>query len=274
MKYIILLFLFVSCQKVAVKPINEAYFDENSIQIFLRVLNVEYAKVSQNLSKEDAKAFLVKSKLSLERDARYYNENTFKLSQKRQDEAQIARLFLEKLRGNIEMFDAFPESIARMQVYYDCMLVEFRDENLGISSGSFCTKRFDTLQKGFQRSGFTRNLKYENEKRETTIIYFNSGSAKIGEEFQKPLYEITQKAKKLKDYSIKIIGLTDKAGTLSKNIQLSKQRAENTKEMLVKMGLPSAKITTEYYAEEFALIQTEKGEKLNRRVLIDLIIKE
>jgi outer membrane protein OmpA-like peptidoglycan-associated protein len=254
-------------------PESEVQHNLEATQFFLNVLNTEYLKVAQSLKlqgfKKDAIEMEDKSKFALKRDATYFTEASFPLMGKKYDEIQLARLFLEKLRGNTLIFKYFPESIARMQVYYDCMVLEYRDEYTK-PARNFCTNQFDIIQKGFQRTGFTKNIKY-GESRETFIIYFDLGSAEIKSEFYNILSDITKKTKSMSKYSINIVGLADKTSTRQVNIEISRKRAENVKNTLVRMGVNASQIQTQHHADELPIVETEKPEKFNRRVLIDLI---
>jgi outer membrane protein OmpA-like peptidoglycan-associated protein len=289
---ILITFFIISCQKeqndilkddfedVAVNDseINadkDLTYSEAAIDAFLSVLEYEYKKRSVEFQNDgytsDAKTFLRKSKLAQERDATHFNENSFSLSQTKKDEAQLSGLFLDKIRGNTIIFNLFPESLARMQSYYDCMLIEMRDSSYKKNARNFCTKQFDKMQKSFQRTGFTKNIKYDKEVRETFVIYFDLGSGKISSENSKTLQEIARKATSMKKYKIKIVSLADKTGSKEINRKISRTRGENAKNKLMKFGVPSSAIEMEYLADDFSLIDTPKAEKFNRRVVIDLI---
>lgn len=282
----LILFIVFSCgssREIALRDepdienANEYQFnyDEESVKIFLSMLEKEYKKRSDEFKKDgympDAQDFLRKSKLAKARDASHYNENTFLLTSRQKDEAQLAGLFLDKLRGNTVIFDLFPESLARMQVYYDCMLVEFRDAGYERKPRTFCTNQFDKMQKAFQRTGFTKNIKYDDQNRETFVIYFDLGSDAISNQYFNTLNGIVKKAKNMPAYRIRIVGLADKTGSKGRNQAISRQRSENTKNALVRMGIPASKIDMEYLADDFSLIDTPKAERFNRRVVIDLI---
>jgi outer membrane protein OmpA-like peptidoglycan-associated protein len=286
------MFFIVSCQKERndtfknnvedilendsqINPDKDLTYNEEAVDAFLSVLEHEYRKRSVEFQNDgytlDAKTFLRKSKLAQERDATHFDENSFSLSQTKKDEAQLAGLFLDKLRGNTIIFNLFPESLARMQSYYDCMLIEMRDSSYKQNVRNFCTQQFDKMQKSFQRTGFTKNIKYDKEVRETFVIYFDLGSREISSENSKTLQEIARKATSMKKYKIKIVGLADKTGSKEINLKISRARSENTKNKLMKFGIPPSAIEIEYLADDFSLVDTTKAEKFNRRVVIDLI---
>ena len=257
--------------------LSELNYNEIAVQNFLSVLEQEYKNRGEELKKAgyipDAQDFFRKSKMAKNRDATRYNENTFLLSSKQKDEAQLAGLFLDKLRSNTIIFDLFPESLARMQSYHDCMLVEFRDTGYEKKPRTKCITQFDRMQKAFQRTGFTKNIKYiqEEDIRETFVIYFDLGSDEISPQYFSTLGKIVKKAETMQNYKIKVTGLTDKTGSREINQNISRKRSENTKNALIRMGIPSEKIQLDYLADDFSLIDTQKAERFNRRVVIDLI---
>jgi outer membrane protein OmpA-like peptidoglycan-associated protein len=257
--------------------VNKIQFDSKSVETFLTVLSAEYLERSKEFKRNgyhpDAQNFLKKSKLAKERDATHYTEDTYALSPKNKDKAQLARLFMDKIRSNVLIFDLFPEPIARMQSYYDCMIIEMRDEGYEKKRRNHCRNQFDKLQKSFQRSGYTKNIKYyeEVEKRQTFVIYFDLNSDKITSEYYEILYKLSKKALELENYKIDVVGLTDKTGTRAINYPLSQRRAVAVQNALIKMGVPKNKISINYLADEFVLIKTQKAEKFNRRVVVDLV---
>jgi outer membrane protein OmpA-like peptidoglycan-associated protein len=66
------------------------------------------------------------------------------------------------------------------------------------------------------------------------------------------------------------IGHTDRVGNAQQNDALSLQRAERARELLVRMGIPPARITTVGRGEREPLVPTddEVAEPRNRRVEI------
>jgi outer membrane protein OmpA-like peptidoglycan-associated protein len=273
---LLLTFLLLACGQKQLDKLEEkaetAYYDEEAVANFLTTLSKEYNRTASIFKKQgfmdDAKLMAEKAKLAGKRNATYYTETSFNLTPEKLDEIQLARLFFERLRGNILIFNHFPESLARMQVYYDCMILEYKD-TLSLNR-SYCREKFDIMQKGFQRSGFTRNIRY-NSTRETFVIYFDLGSSKVKEEFYPILGDVAKRAKAMNRYKINLVGLADKTSTKEINTKLSRERAENVKAIFVRMGIQAGLINFEYHADNFSLIETEKAEKFNRRVVIDLI---
>jgi len=74
--------------------------------------------------------------------------------------------------------------------------------------------------------------------------------------------------------NIRVVGHTDSSGDASYNLALSKRRAKDARDELVRQGINEARITSEGKGESELAIQTGDGKKeqLNRRteVLISL----
>lgn len=251
-------------------------FDEKSTELFLNMLESEYKARGEELKidgyENDAANFFNKSLAAKNRDATHYNENTFSISPAAKLEAELAGIFFDRLRGNTAIFDLFPESLARMQSYYDCMLVEMRD---AVKKRSFCTSQFDKMQKTFQRAGYTKNINYQKDTdRESLSVYFDLGSSVVKPSYITLIKKKINEVAKDKKYKILITGLADKTGNKSLNYKISKQRAENVKAELLKSGVREHLISLDYLGDNYSLIKTEKAEKFNRRVVVDIIIYE
>jgi len=106
--------------------------------------------------------------------------------------------------------------------------------------------------------------------RVTTHILFDTDSARIKEESQKQLQEMTAalKSKELKNATIQIEGHTDSVGSPQYNLKLSMKRAQSVHEYLTKSGIPANRLTFigKGDAEPVTDNIDEKGRKLNRRV--------
>ena len=59
------------------------------------------------------------------------------------------------------------------------------------------------------------------------------------------------------DVRIRIGGFADKTGTRAVNYEISKKRAEYIKSILVKDGIPAARISTEGFGKEFATVPAD-----------------
>lgn len=254
-------------------------FNEKSMEIFLDMLSSEYKDRAEEFQKaglqNDAEKFFEKSFAAKRRDAVHYNENTFPLPPKLKMEAELAGVFFDRLRSNVQIFDLFPESLARMQSYYDCMLVEMRENNKSGNPRAFCIGQFDKMQKAFQRKGYTKNMIYQIEKtRESIVVYFDLNSDVLKPEYieliQKKIGSINQDDK----YKIFITGLADKTGNAEINSKISKQRAEAVKKQIIKFGININSISLDYLGDNYSLVNTQKAEKFNRRVVVDIVSYE
>lgn len=78
------------------------------------------------------------------------------------------------------------------------------------------------------------------------------------------------------DIMIEIEGHTDNGGTDAENLELSKNRANQVKEYLIKNGVDANRVKISYYGESkpIASNDTESGRQMNRRVRIKVIKKE
>jgi outer membrane protein OmpA-like peptidoglycan-associated protein len=78
------------------------------------------------------------------------------------------------------------------------------------------------------------------------------------------------------DIMIEIEGHTDNGGTEAENLELSKNRANQVKDYLIKNGVDASRVKTSFYGESkpIASNDTESGRQMNRRVRIKVIKKE
>lgn len=100
-------------------------------------------------------------------------------------------------------------------------------------------------------------------------ILFETGSAKLKPESSKEMNALTEYLKANPSINVYIVGHTDDSGELSKNVQLSKDRASAVKTALLKNNPNFAsRISTEGVGPHcpVATNETEDGKKLNRRV--------
>ena len=101
------------------------------------------------------------------------------------------------------------------------------------------------------------------------VIYFNFNSYKLNNNGKKIL---TTLAKKYKNKNVLIVlkGFADKPGTKKYNLELSKKRVLIVKKFLIENGINKKHIIIKYYGNNNLLINTNKPEKINRRVVIEI----
>jgi len=102
----------------------------------------------------------------------------------------------------------------------------------------------------------------------TYILYFKTGAADLTEESAKTLPEIFATIAERKSSDISVVGHSDTVGAKQKNQEISYNRAQRVKDILVSMGLAPRSISTESHGEDNPLIKTadEVAEPRNRRV--------
>lgn len=105
------------------------------------------------------------------------------------------------------------------------------------------------------------------------MIFFALNSYEISPEAMKVLKRVAEDYKTKGQAHLKLTGHTDLTGTKAYNLNLSKQRAAATKDVLVKLGIPAAEIATFGVGEANPLVPTAAGvpELQNRRVVLDIV---
>lgn len=106
----------------------------------------------------------------------------------------------------------------------------------------------------------------------TFMLYFVNDSDELTPQSQAEVQKIFAELKRRPLPDIVVIGHTDSVGGLAYNDQLSKARAERTREMLVEMGLPRERIHVRGRGKRELLVPTDDNvdEPRNRRVEINV----
>lgn len=104
------------------------------------------------------------------------------------------------------------------------------------------------------------------------VLYFLEGKDELMPESKVELERIFAELKRRPLPDIAVIGHTDTVGGLVYNDQLSRARAERTREMLVDLGIPAGRIEAAGRGKRELLIPTEENisEPRNRRVEINV----
>jgi outer membrane protein OmpA-like peptidoglycan-associated protein len=102
----------------------------------------------------------------------------------------------------------------------------------------------------------------------TYILNFKTGSADLTEESVKMIPEVFAAISERKSFDISVVGHSDTVGAKQKNYEISLNRAQRVKELLVSMGVDPRAISIESHGEDNPLIKTpdEVAEPRNRRV--------
>jgi outer membrane protein OmpA-like peptidoglycan-associated protein len=104
------------------------------------------------------------------------------------------------------------------------------------------------------------------------VLYFLEGRDELTQDSRVELERIFAELKRRPLPDIAVIGHTDTVGGLTYNDQLSRARAERTREMLVGLGIPAERIEAAGRGKRELLVPTEENvpEPRNRRVEINV----
>jgi outer membrane protein OmpA-like peptidoglycan-associated protein len=104
------------------------------------------------------------------------------------------------------------------------------------------------------------------------VLYFLEGKDELTPESKAELDRIFVELKRRPLPDIAVIGHTDTVGGLDYNDQLSRARAERTREMLVSLGIPADRIEAAGRGKRELLVHTDENvsEARNRRVEINV----
>ena len=101
-------------------------------------------------------------------------------------------------------------------------------------------------------------------------IYFAHNMYKLNNDIKYSIKKIYDNYIGINNFTIEVIGHTDRSGSEQYNITLSKLRANSVKKYLKSLGIMEERISTFYFGEKKPKIITKDGikEKVNRRVEI------
>jgi hypothetical protein len=104
----------------------------------------------------------------------------------------------------------------------------------------------------------------------TPTVLFDFGSSEIDPAGQAVIDEVAVELQKIGEVSIVVAGHTDRVGSQTYNVALSRRRAEAVRSRLIAAGVPERLIVVRALGEEQPAIPTENGvrEAVNRRVEI------
>ena len=97
---------------------------------------------------------------------------------------------------------------------------------------------------------------------------FETGSATLKPTSAEQLKNIAEIMKAYPKVALKIGGYTDNVGNADANLKLSRMRAENTMQELVKLGVDAKRLEAQGYGEKHPVADnaTEEGRAKNRRI--------
>ena len=123
------------------------------------------------------------------------------------------------------------------------------------------------------------NSELENTKTGESIvlknIQFEFNKSNLLSESFKTLDELSAYLELNKTIILEVSGHTDSIGSISKNLELSLERAKAVREYLIKRGIKQGRIKYKGYGNQQPIAdnKTEEGRKINRRVEIKIIKK-
>ena len=137
------------------------------------------------------------------------------------------------------------------------------------ADGSLETQKLDARQ---VREQFGTTLAALPGKPAKFTLYFLEGKDELTADSKVELERIFAELKRRPLPDIAVIGHTDTVGGLVYNDQLSRARAERTREMLVDLGIPPDRIAAAGRGKRELLVPTEENvaEPRNRRVEINV----
>ncbi len=106
-------------------------------------------------------------------------------------------------------------------------------------------------------------------------LEFETGKDIIKKESYPSLDELAKLLVKKSTWTLKLAGHTDNQGAASKNLKLSKDRANSVKKYLVEKGVDESRISTEWFGHKkpIASNKTPEGRQKNRRVEMSVQFK-
>lgn len=103
-------------------------------------------------------------------------------------------------------------------------------------------------------------------------LYFETGSDELTQATRQELQRVLTEMRQRESPEVTVIGHTDLVGDRESNDDLSVNRAERVKAMLIELGVPADRITTAGRGKREPAVRTSQGvgEPRNRRVEIDV----
>ena len=162
-----------------------------------------------------------------------------------------------------------PDVAARAQSLYDCWLEQL-DENLQKDHIAACRDGFKTALAQLEAAPAAAKPVAPMAAPEKFLVFFDFAKATLTPEARNTIAGAARAAKTAGAAKLIVVGHADRAGPEDYNLRLSKRRADAVKGELVRLGVPSAAITTEGRGEKDPLVPTADGvrEPQNRRVEI------
>lgn len=113
-------------------------------------------------------------------------------------------------------------------------------------------------------------LKYDNQK--SFVVYYDTGSANLNANAIYVVDKAISFAETYDQYTINVLGFTDRAADRNFNQKLSEKRANAVAQALIARGIPKEKVKIITFGEDYNSLPTSDNtpEPLNRRVVIEV----
>lgn len=163
-----------------------------------------------------------------------------------------------------------PQAAARAQVAYDCW-VEQLEEGWQKDDIERCRQAFYTALNETAPRPVAQAPQPIPPEMERFQIYFPFDSAQLTPSGQRVIAAAAQDIKRENAERVAVIGHADRAGDSEYNRQLSAQRAQAVKDVLVAQGIPADRIDTAARGEADPMVPTPDNvrQPQNRRAVID-----
>ncbi|MBI1274907.1 OmpA family protein [bacterium] len=107
------------------------------------------------------------------------------------------------------------------------------------------------------------------------MVFFDFDKSSLTDQGKIVLTKVAEDLKKSgENYDLILSGYTDRAGSESYNLELSKKRVETVKKLLVKMGLKEKNISTFPFGEKSPIVQTADGKKEARNRRVEIVVAQ
>ena len=181
------------------------------------------------------------------------------------DGQEVAAAMHEQLVEKLGLAEEHPGLVARLQVAYDCYLQE-KEENNQPRDIHWCEKKFAKALAAFPEPVI---VVVPEPEPASFIVYFALDSAELSAGARETIEEAAAAARE-GGADVVVAGHTDRSGSESYNLALSKRRAQAVADLLRANGVPSGAIEMDYFGETVPAKPTGDGvvERENRRVTI------
>lgn len=181
----------------------------------------------------------------------------------------------EELSKGVQLFSAYaatpagtakPDLAARAQVLLDCWIGETKKQ-VDTGNVEYCQQQFynaiELLQAGSEKPSGKMPVVSTSY-----LLFFDWDSTQLTQDAVKKVTQIMVDIREMGNVSVTINGHTDRSGDESYNMELSQERAETVRDMLLKGGVAEAIISLFAFGESDPAVPTADGikEPENRRV--------